>query len=200
MLHQKKIIKDLISIEAADNIRNYLMYSDIKWMFAQNTVSSSFVPKYNFLNNLVDSWQLVNLTFGHNKVYDEQTFDVIRPIIDSFIKKENIKDLYIHKIKINTLFQNKEYQPIYFNTPHQDSEDEEFSTLIYYVNDSDGDTIFFSSDNNNQNTNINLKIEERVSPKCGSAVVFKSSQYHTSSNPITSQRRLVINMIFKAYG
>jgi hypothetical protein len=198
--HPKKILNNLVSEHKAEYIKNCLMFSNIKWLFTENTVSRSFIPKYNLLDNLVDSWQLVNLTFSDNTVHDQQTFEIIRPIIDNFVSKEEIKDLYIHKIKINTLFQNKDYQSFYFNAPHQDSTDEEFSTLIYYVNDSDGDTVFFDSVESNNNSNLDLNVEKRISPNCGSAVVFKSNQYHASSNPIISQRRLVINMIFKAYG
>jgi len=189
----------IVSYSDSENIKNYLMNSDIKWAFAQNTVSSKFSPNYNYLENLVDTWQLVSLTASERQIHDQTTFEIIRPILDNFIKSQNIKDLYLHKIKINTLFQKENYSADYFNCPHQDSTDLEFSTLLYYVNDSDGDTVFFSSDHDNQDTNVNLKIEEKVSPKQGSAIVFKSNQYHASSNPINAQRRLVINIVFKSY-
>jgi hypothetical protein len=141
----------------------------------------------------------VSLTFGNNEVHDQQTFEIIRPIIDNFIKREKIKDFYLHKIKINTLFQKIDYQPYYFNTPHQDSTDEEFSTLLYYVNDSDGNTFFFDSNEIDSKSFINLKVEDMIYPKIGTGIVFKSNQYHASSNPIKNQRRLVINIVFKAY-
>lgn len=195
----KIFINSLISEKESLNIQNYLMNSDIKWIFSENTVSNKFIPNYNFLENLVDSWQLVNLVLANNEIYDEKTFNVIRPIIDKFIEHQKIKDFYIDKIKINTLFQKENYKNCYYNTPHQDCQVENFRTLLYYVNDSDGDTIFFNDDDVDINSKINLKIEEKITPKRGSVVVFNSNQYHASSNPILNKRRLVINIVFKSY-
>ena len=61
------------------------------------------------------------------------------------------------------------------------------STFLYYVNDSDGDTIFF---------NKNKKEIKRVKPKKGTGVLFKSNTLHAGSNPINSDKRMVINYIF----
>jgi len=198
-IYPKLLIYDIVSSTESENIRNYLMHSNVKWVFYQNTVSSNFFPRYEYLDNLIDSWQLVNNVVGENQIHDHATFEIIRPIIDNFIKREKLKDFYIHKIKINTLFQKKDIEPFHFNTPHQDSEEEGFSTLIYYVNTSDGNTIFFRDENNDINSKLTLTIEDGISPKEGSAILFKSNQYHASSNPIKTQRRLVINIVFKTY-
>ena len=61
-------------------------------------------------------------------------------------------------------------------------------SLIYYINDSDGDTIFF---------NKKLKEIKRVTPKKNTAVLFDSNILHCGCNPIKSSMRGVINFIFK---
>ena len=58
---------------------------------------------------------------------------------------------------------------------------------LYYVNDSDGDTIFFKDD---QKTKI-----KSVSPKKGRIVFFDGSIYHSSSVP-TKHHRIVVNINF----
>jgi hypothetical protein len=62
-----------------------------------------------------------------------------------------------------------------------------FVTCIYYVNDCDGDTIFFDA---------NMKEIHRVSPKKGSLVYFNGNILHAGCPPKTSTTRCVINMNF----
>ena len=61
-------------------------------------------------------------------------------------------------------------------------------TLLYYVNDSDGDTLFFDND---------LNITKRVTPKKNRAILFDSNMLHAGANPIKNETRIVINIIFK---
>ena len=65
--------------------------------------------------------------------------------------------------------------------PHTDLADEHLA-LIYYVNDSDGDTVFFEND----------KIVKRVSPKKGRVIVFDGSHLHAGGYP-TNVPRCIVN-------
>jgi cytochrome c peroxidase len=60
-------------------------------------------------------------------------------------------------------------------------------SLVYYVNDADGDTYFYSN---------NEKLIKRISPKKGTAVYFPSNTYHASSPPRKTNKRIVINFVF----
>jgi len=79
--------------------------------------------------------------------------------------------LQVPTIKTNEIF------------PHKDSNQPHF-VLLYYITDSDGDTIFFEDD---KKTEI-----QRVSPKKGRAVFFDGSIFHSSSVP-SKTHRIVIN-------
>ena len=54
--------------------------------------------------------------------------------------------------------------------------------MIYYINDSDGDTF------------LNKTETKRITPKANSAVIFPSNLWHASSNP-TKGKRIVINYV-----
>ena len=71
--------------------------------------------------------------------------------------------------------------------PHVDIEDLPHWVCLYYVNDSDGDTIFYEDD---KKTEI-----KRVSPKKGRIAFFDGTIWHSGSKPSFS-RRGVINIIF----
>jgi hypothetical protein len=198
-MNNLEIFDQLVSEQESKNIEDYFLYSDVKWIYAENTVSQKFRPAYNRTEQLVDSHQLVNLVAGNNIIHDQQTFDIIRPILDNFIYMKKIKEFYIDKIKINTLFKNSDYKAEYFNAPHSDSKDIDKSTLLYYVNDSDGDTFFFNNIDKEYLETFDLELKEKISPARGKAVMFSSNQFHASSNPVLTKRRIVINIVFKYY-
>jgi hypothetical protein len=56
--------------------------------------------------------------------------------------------------------------------------------VIYYVNDSDGDTFVFDDDG---------KIIKRVSPKKGRFFMFDGRLKHAGSHPYDNTMRVVIN-------
>ena len=67
--------------------------------------------------------------------------------------------------------------------------------MVYYVNDSDGDTVLFNEFYNTKSVSIN----RRIAPKKGRAVIFDSNRFHASSNPINTPTRFVINFTFKLH-
>ena len=71
--------------------------------------------------------------------------------------------------------------------------------VLYYVNDTDGDTFIFDKKSDYENINLasvenqnELKVIKRVTPKKGRALVFDGNRYHSSSGP-TKDIRCIIN-------
>ena len=67
---------------------------------------------------------------------------------------------------------------------HIDSSNSNVS-MVYYINDSDGDTFLGETDT------------QRVTPKANTAIIFPSNLRHASSNP-TKERRMIINYMVEA--
>ena len=72
------------------------------------------------------------------------------------------------------------------DTPHTDIPVDHF-VMLYYVCDSDGDTIIY----NEQVKSNNYTIQKRVTPKQGRVVLFDGSYYHTAEQPLNSIRCVV---------
>ena len=83
-----------------------------------------------------------------------------------------------------------------YNTPHIDNKFWNSYSMIYYVNDSDGDTIIFNetSDEEKKKKPEKLTINERIPPKKNRAVLFRGNYFHTSTNPIDNEKRIVLNV------
>ena len=62
-------------------------------------------------------------------------------------------------------------------------------TMIYYVNDTDGDTIIF----NEKKLNGKYTIKKRIQPKANRLVLFKGEFVHTGCSPSKTANRILIN-------
>ncbi len=106
--------------------------------------------------------------------------------------------IYVNRLKINLMLPGVKNNPNSYNRPHVDHSYSYAKTLLYYVNDSDGDTFFFDQTYTGSNPG-DLKVVDRITPKAGTAVIFDSYRYHASSTP-TADKRSAINIIFWSMG
>ena len=75
------------------------------------------------------------------------------------------------------------------DSPHIDlDEGDEHIVVLYYVIDSDGDTIIY----NERTESSSYTEKQRVSPKQGRVVIFEGGQYHTAEQP-TKGTRCIVN-------
>jgi hypothetical protein len=73
------------------------------------------------------------------------------------------------------------------DTPHIDLSTIDHFVMLYYVCDSDGDTIIY----NEKDISDQYTIKEKVTPKQGRVVLFDGSLYHTAEQPLNNNRCIV---------
>jgi hypothetical protein len=74
------------------------------------------------------------------------------------------------------------------DTPHIDINDrDDFFVVLYYVCDSDGDTIIY----NETKESDQYTIKQRVTPKKGRVVIFDGKLMHTAEQPLNNTRCIV---------
>lgn len=150
--------------------------------YFESLLLSDLFPYY-FRNNTTYQTEQDTCQFQHNFYYDgesnskyfESFFDKFKSFINQHSPYKNII-----RMKSNLLLNNKANT---FNSIHRDYHLEHIN-LIYYVNDSDGDTFLFDE-------NVIIKT---VSPKKGRILLFDGKYEHASSNPIKSKYRSIINI------
>jgi hypothetical protein len=109
----------------------------------------------------------------------------IEPIIFNFqAKTEVLRDRKITRCKLNFNYKDVSYAKDEFYPIHKDMGEYKGITAIYYVNDCDGDTLFF----NNKN-----KVVKAVTPKKGRIVYFDNQILHAGQPPKKSMYRMLIN-------
>lgn len=89
-----------------------------------------------------------------------------------------------------------------YNRPHIDLlQKEPFTTMVYYLEDSDGDTVLFDKsyvpgmDIESFDYSV-LKVEQRVQPKKNTGLIFDGFKFHSGNNPVNYKKRTIINFDF----
>jgi len=155
------------------------------------TLNSDLFPWFINLskNDPAHALQLDSLVFKDGNTYAVQYAPLIFPLLTEFEKQLNIKIKSIERVKCNLLASRGEP---FINPYHIDSI-ENRKTLLYYVNDSDGDTVFY----NEFYPFDKVTEQQRVKHSQGTAVIFNSNQYHASSCPVNTKLRLTINCVLE---
>ena len=185
------ILDDALTKEHQTEIRTLMESDNFPWYW------NDYLVAYLIGSENKSLGQLTHGFLNDGKVMSPH-FDKMKVIVDAFIEKTGIKLKTINRFKANlnpkTIITREELKAGYhrdLGDIEYDSEAEEFYSkfisMIYYVNDSDGDTIFFDSDGK----------ETRVSPKEGRIVWFPSYSLHGGTPPEVSKKRIIINFIFE---
>ena len=131
---------------------------------------------------------------GETSIWNEDLKKTLKPIHDlindsiPFFKKEfNFEYKKLSRIRVG--LQTKISEQSISLTPHIDSSKPHL-VVIYYVNTSDGDTVFYKT----ADKSTEMK---RIKPQMGSAVFFNGTNIHGGSSPAFHSRRIVINFLFE---
>jgi len=171
-------------------IDNKILQDKIK-----NLVTSDYFPWFWNENQIVYTTKNNHSYFGftHVAIRDyEANSELIEPIkelIDEIVKKENIKYKAIFRAQFNLLTNTNITDEQLKNSIHIDIENSNFLTILYYVINSDGNTILY---NNDKETIIS-----EHSPIEGEYIIFKSNTLHRASLPKINSRRLAINIVLE---
>ena len=170
MLNVKKI---KIKKKLADEIEKLLTSDNFGWFYNPTTSYKEKIPDtFQFIHKFYDE------VYNSASYYYEKAFYLFHATGIKYEKFLRIKaNFTVPSLKLGT-----KHQHI-----HRDIEEENISTFLYYVNDSDGDTIFYDD---------NKKEIKRFKPKKGTGLVFKSNILHAGSNPVKYDKRMIINFNF----
>jgi len=191
------IIDDVISNSKQTEIEELFLYSRIPWIFNRDIALTQKEIKKSGITKLTpgigtpiksDNPSFINSNvLDKIKIIPEQACIGIGKICKEIYQARS----FIHFPLIPEL--RKEFDNIHIDLSI------EHLVVLYYVNDTDGDTFIFDKISDYKNVtsetveNQNeLKIIKRITPKKGRALVFDGNRYHSSSGP-TKDVRCVIN-------
>ncbi len=185
------VIDDIIDLEYQNGIKGILLGDDafqgryFPWFYTEDVTGA----------NDKDSQHRAAL--GHEYVFldDDDTGRVISGFHNMFLPmlKEAIRRVGLKQEETGIL-QGRSFLQLPRNiqredvdTPHIDINRKKHLVALYYVCDSDGDTIIY----NERVKSENYTIKRRVTPKQGRMVIFDGTLYHTAEQPLHSTRCVV---------
>lgn len=182
------IIDDLIDKNLQTEYHDIIM-SQRSWCFIKDMTYANGelkYPSYGF-----------NMLFKHpsHGVMSELYEAICVPIVNSLLEKRKsmeIKDIYFTRAFLQLPLSENFYKGQ--NGLHVDLAEPHYA-CIYYLNDSDGDTIILEQstlDTEPGSQGVDIKIHKTVTPKKGRMVMFDGRRYHCSSQP-TQNYRAIIN-------
>jgi hypothetical protein len=170
------LFDNIISGACADKIADEIGGELFPWVWNGYTVNED-----ENLNN----YQFTHRLFS-NGVGTSEKFHIVLPILKAFEQRAAITIKNVIRVKANLLTNGIYTDADLSKSIHIDSHNENHISLIYYVIDSDGDTVFFDDSG---------VISESISPVKSNLCWFKSNIKHRATAPKLNKRRLVVNFV-----
>ena len=209
------IIDDILPITHFNNIQSYVTSNNFAWGYDDNISlgqdnSPDTVDNYNFGYSSVITKNVMKDKQG-NQVLIDGPSNYTHLLSKDFISFVTpllwyIKDYAKLEFLIKSRFDMTTRTPKdgYLHSFHVDY-DKAFPhvSCIIYMNDSDGDTIFFNETSNDFSTKTldhvkmdDLTIRKKVQPKKGRVVLFDGSIIHSGCSPYNNKNRILLNCQF----
>jgi len=185
-------ITDIIVIDdaipkALFNIWREEVYNSNEWRYYPYT---DYNPINQGVENVSEEHKLDD-TPKFQLMYDVNNLThLTQSIVDMQASLCKISSYEITRMRINALSNHREvpqHHPIHIDTPADDKSGLVLSCILY-VNDSDGDTLFYS--------NETQEIVQRVSPKENRLLAFPAELLHSSSPPRDTMTRFMCNTVY----
>ena len=198
-----QIFDNFLDQQNFDELSNAVLGENFPWFF-KNYASAD--PRLNIPNNsnlAIETWALDHSVYEREQGIESFTFD----LFDEFFKKvENSFGFGFDRLiraRLSAKFPKLEFTSDNYNLPHVDYMFPH-ETLIFYLNDTDGDTRIFDQwgvypvkNDFRENWPSEFTTQARVSPKANRLLWINGLQYHTASNPIHGDKRVILNINFK---
>jgi len=179
-----KIIDNALPESLADFVEDITTRFEFQWSYVDDSSGNIEDGKRKFpafakpLYNYHD----------RNQIVDKDNFIRFEPIIQILGTVAEIsKESYITRARFGMHIPDSSWDS--YHGPHIDQRDKH-TVVLYYVNDSSGDTYFFDE---------KLEVIDSVSPKKNRLIVFEGGTSHASSYPQSGQR-ITLNLNFNSQG
>lgn len=179
--NQILVVEDFVSKPFQELIKALVEGSELPLYYNCDTMLGykTNYPK----NNLIEYPQFTHTFIDKGEIKSEW-WAKIEPLLFYFMAKTGISFGSLDRCKMNLNPKISSAIPEQHFTIHTDYLVSGF-TSIYYVNDSDGDTLFFNA--------TGTEIVKKISPKQGTMVYFNNQIPHAGQPPKINDYRSVIN-------
>lgn len=195
------VIDNFIPIVFQKTIYELLCGEDIQWKFSKQSSDLELTKQLCKINEPTKEHIKFEHYFIQNSVIKSNFLPYVASLISAYesYTGENTRTI---QIKANLL---TPQGTTVLEPPHVDDCDTQSyedgvyhggkKTLLYYVNDGDGDTVLYNQKFYGEPVS-DLTVNQLISPKRGCAVIFDANHLYSSYTPTIKRYRLIINCTF----
>jgi len=177
------VIDDIVDYIKQKHIHDMIMTADWKFLMDVSGVQQTY-PSHGFAHVLKYPNGLLS------SLYEEISPHILDSISSGDYKiKENYYNRAFLQVPLAAPYM-KEHNGVHVDLPKEIPH----VACVYYVNNSDGDTIIYEqtiNDTPGGSNGVQLVEHKRVKPKRGRIVMFDGSRYHCSSQPTITYRCII---------
>ena len=181
------VIDDFLSIPDFQSIQRLMQSHEFPWYYLSHASkqAGSALPE-----NAIESFALVHTLYS--KFENEHSFQLknFSPLLGKIEEEFNLE---IIRVRCGMKTHKKDFTDQNYNIPHVDFPFQHWS-MVYYVNNTDGDTWMFDQIYTGDPEPTEFTVKQRITPKPNRLILFPGLQYHTASNPINKDSRIIINI------
>lgn len=177
-----QIFDDLLSYSQVNEMEELVTSVHFPWYLQKATITDRYKYDHEWQNDKTRFADIEWLSHGFIDDDKDNSGYVNLPkfIFNAINDRLSGKYKSILRCQANLVFCDNSGKP---TIPHIDST-KPHDVILYYVNESDGDSIFYDEIGNVANT---------VSPKKGRVVIFNGGLIHSGTPPKTSNKRILFN-------
>jgi hypothetical protein len=191
-----KIIEDFLPKWEFFKLQEAIMSEHFPWFYT-NLVS--LPAEHDYIDDALcrETDGLTHVVYDRRDDVRSFTFDYFISFLNRLSSTLGYTEPKLLKLRLGMKMPKIGYTEENYNLPHVDHFFPN-KTLIYYLNDCDGDTRMFDQMFVPGNPPPSkFTTQRRITPKANTLIEFDGLQYHTASNPLTSARRVVLNISFE---
>lgn len=180
-----QIIDDFLPADQYQFLADLVRSIDFDWHWEAHAASQ---PEHSAVSGTRGGW--VHLLGNRSHNVRSWALDHFAPLLDQLVEHTG---LTVGRARVTALQSRWGSSPDDYLTPHVDYMCAH-TTAIYYLDSSDGDTVFFEQVFGGYPQPQLFTVSSRVSPRANRLVLFDGLQYHTATAPCTSELRVVVNV------
>lgn len=183
-----KVFDNILSKNTVDNVENVLTSDSFPWFLSEKSVykPTSFNEETKTIQSSIYKDRC---SFKHSFTLGEPPkkfsiyYNLAKNLLDKILNSIDINSYLLLRARANYTYPLAITEPYVPLPPHKDRQYSHI-VILYYVTDSDGDTIFLDNSNN---------IINKVTPSKGKFIVFNGNILHSNYFPRLYDKRIVIN-------
>lgn len=133
-------------------------------------------------------YQFVHTVYRDNQVNShDYLYNIVTRILEK-VETQIGSKLEIERAKFNLLPRQPFTDEDLIPSIHTDKDEEGYVSIIYYLEDSDGDTVIY---------NNHHEEKQRYTPQANTCIIFDSNTWHRATPPTINKVRRIINIVAK---